>query len=333
MKHTAAVDVTAAMPEGVQHGEPTTIAVDVVADPAKIAAEPVVVLAIPGGTYHRRYWDLQPPGRRGYSQAEWMADRGVIFVASDYLGGGDSSRPADGDRTLGLGSQPSCSPRLAELAASAALRRLTHLPTRGSALPGATPMPREEETMTVERFPVEAGHIMLFARAIGDANPAYYGAMTGSAAVPTPPTFVQASAQFDPDYFLRPKIGQPWFGSGRNATGVVRTDGGAGGGGGGLHAEQHYEYHRPLRAGDVLTATVRDGATWEKQGRRGGKLVFIESITEYHDQSGELVVTVRRRGADRESCRGFRWVRRRSGAEAANSAGEASNLLGSRART
>ena len=27
--------------------------------------------------------------------------------------------------------------------------------------------------MAVERFPVEAGHIMLFARAIGDPNPAY----------------------------------------------------------------------------------------------------------------------------------------------------------------
>ena len=26
-----------------------------------------------------------------------MAERGVIFVASDYLGGGDSSRPDDGD--------------------------------------------------------------------------------------------------------------------------------------------------------------------------------------------------------------------------------------------
>jgi hypothetical protein len=135
--------------------------------------------------------------------------------------------------------------------------------------------------MTIERFPVEAGHILLFARAIGDANPAYGGAMTGSEAVPAPPTFVQASAQFDPDYFLRPKIGQPWFGSGRDATGVERAHDG---GGGGLHAEQHYEYHRPLRAGDVLNATVRDGATWEKQGRRGGKPVFIESITEYRDQ-------------------------------------------------
>ena len=34
----------------------------------------------------------------------------------------------------------------------------------------------EEDTMTIERFPVEAGHIMLFARAIGDDNPVYYGA-------------------------------------------------------------------------------------------------------------------------------------------------------------
>jgi hypothetical protein len=64
-------------------------------------------------------------------------------------------------------------------------------------------------------------------------------------------------------------------------------------GGGGLHAEQHYTYHRPLRSGDVLTATVRDGETWEKQGRRGGKLIFGESITEYRDANGELVVTAR----------------------------------------
>jgi hypothetical protein len=150
--------------------------------------------------------------------------------------------------------------------------------------------------MAIERFPVEAGHILLFARALGDANPAYDGALTGATSTPAPPTFVQASAQFDPEYFLRPKIGQPWFGSGRNATGAAPTGGGGGGGGGGgsgLHAEQHYEYHRPLRAGDVLTATVRPGETWEKQGRRGGKLLFSEAVTEYRDQDGELVVTAR----------------------------------------
>ena len=33
-------------------------------------------------------------------------------------------------------------------------------------------------------------------------------------------------------------------------------------GGGGLHAEQHYVYHRPVRAGDVLSASVREGRRW-----------------------------------------------------------------------
>ncbi len=151
--------------------------------------------------------------------------------------------------------------------------------------------------MSAEKFPVEAGHIMLFARAIGDGNQIYhdedYAKGTEPGEVIAPPTFVQASAQFDPEYRLRPKIGEPWFGSGKEPTGVPETGGGGGGGGGGLHAEQHYEYHRHPKAGDVLTATVRPGETWEKEGRRSGKLIFTETITEYRDQNGELVVTAR----------------------------------------
>ena len=95
--------------------------------------------------------------------------------------------------------------------------------------------------MPAKRFPVEAGHILMFARAIGDENPVYTdeeaARKTEAGGIIAPPTFVQASAQFDPDYFLRPKVGQPWFGS--------------------------------------------------------GKLVFSESVTEYRDQNGELVVTAR----------------------------------------
>ena len=148
--------------------------------------------------------------------------------------------------------------------------------------------------MAAKNFPVEAGHILMFARSVGDPNPIYsdpdYAKTTEAGAIIAPPTFVQSSAQFDPDYFLRPKIGQPWFGSGKNPTGITRA---SGGGGGGLHAEQHYEYHRPLRAGDVLTATTLPGKTWEKEGKRSGKLVFSESVTEYRDQNGELVITAR----------------------------------------
>ncbi len=151
--------------------------------------------------------------------------------------------------------------------------------------------------MAVERFPVEASHIMMFARAVADANPIYYdadyAAGTEVGAIIAPPTFVQASAQFDPDYFLRPKVGQPWFGSGKEATSVTRQPGSGGGGGGGLHAEQHYEYHRPLTAGEVLTAVVMPTTYWDKEGRRGGKLMFSETITEYRTLDGELVVTAR----------------------------------------
>ena len=155
--------------------------------------------------------------------------------------------------------------------------------------------------MAVDRFPIETGHIMMFARSIGDPNPIYsneeYAAGTEVGGVIAPPTFVQASAQYDPDYVLRPKIGEPWFGSGREATGVrrERSGGGRGGGGGmgsGLHAEQHFEYHRNLRPGDVLSATTRPGDSWERDGR-SGKLRFSETITEYRDQNGELVITAR----------------------------------------
>lgn len=150
--------------------------------------------------------------------------------------------------------------------------------------------------MAVDKFPIEASHVMMFARSIGDANDIYYDEEyakgTEPGAIIAPPTFVQASAQFDPDYFLRPKIGEEWFGSGKGPTGITKKkEGGGGGGGGGLHAEQHYVYHRTPKVGDVLTAEVKPGKSWEKEGRRGGKLMFSETVTEYRDQNGELVVT------------------------------------------
>ncbi len=159
--------------------------------------------------------------------------------------------------------------------------------------------------MAVEKFPVEASHILMFARSVGDYNEIYadegYAQTTEPGSIIAPPTFVQASAQFDPDYFLRPKPGTPWFGSGKEPTGVKKEgSGGGGGGGGGLHAEQHYEYHRHPKPGDVLTATVKPGKKWEKQGKRSGKLLFSETITEYRDQNGELVVTARSVGVHTE---------------------------------
>jgi N-terminal half of MaoC dehydratase len=147
-----------------------------------------------------------------------------------------------------------------------------------------------ERQPAARRFPVEAGHVLAFDRALGEPDPPDGLPGPGDLA---PPTFAIASAQFDPDYPLRPRPGIPWHGSGGDA-GLVTE------GAGGLHAEQHFTYHRPIRVGDVLTRTVRPGAEWEKQGR-SGRLRFREQITEFRDEAGELVVTARSVSVQRET--------------------------------
>ncbi|MBT3372103.1 MAG: hypothetical protein HOA08_05005 [Rhodospirillaceae bacterium] len=141
-------------------------------------------------------------------------------------------------------------------------------------------------------FPVEATHIMMFRRSIGD----YSVPDTGMEDAAAPPTFPQAVAQFNPDYFLRIKPGEAWFGSGKNPSGVE----GQASSSGGLHAEQHFEFERPVRPGDVLYATEKAGKSWEKESKRAGKLMFSERIIEYRDADGELVCTARGVGVKTE---------------------------------
>lgn len=151
--------------------------------------------------------------------------------------------------------------------------------------------------MTEIQFPIEAAHVLMFARAVGDPNPVYSDAACAAAqglpAVIVPPTFPIAADHFDPDYERRPRPGVPWFGSGRNpvsATGGPQlTEGGPSG----FHAEEHFVYHRYPKVGDRLRGRERDGESWYKQGRRGGRLSFRERITEYRDEAGEPVVTAR----------------------------------------
>ena len=70
---------------------------------------------------------------------------------------------------------------------------------------------------------VERGAVRRFAEAIGEDHPVHRSERAARAlgypGIIAPPTFAQSSAQFDPEYFLRPKVGQPWFGSGREPTG------------------------------------------------------------------------------------------------------------------
>lgn len=144
--------------------------------------------------------------------------------------------------------------------------------------------------MTAARFPVEAGHIMMFARAIGDESPEFVAAPDIPATPLAPPTFVMSAAHFDPDYPLRPQPGEQWFGSGGGPGSAVA-------GSGALHAEQHFEYHRPVRAGDVLYPQSEPGRSWTKQGRTG-ELVFSETITRFLDAEGNPVVTARSVGVE-----------------------------------
>ena len=154
------------------------------------------------------------------------------------------------------------------------------------------------------RFCVDRTGILLFASALGETNPIYwdeeYAKKTPLGGVIAPPTFATSSAHWDPNHALRgvrripaaPQKPVPAAG------GVPAQARGSGGGGGGgldltriLHGEQRFEYHKPVRPGMTLTVTQRPGQSWTKEGKKGGTMRFSESISEYRDEKGELVVT------------------------------------------
>lgn len=73
-------------------GEPAAVALTVhLPDATRIAADPVVCFAKPGGGYSRGYYTVDLPGPGKGAQAQWHADRGWVFVSVDHLGVGDSS--------------------------------------------------------------------------------------------------------------------------------------------------------------------------------------------------------------------------------------------------
>ena len=89
------IDVSQAVPASVSGGFPQWLGARLIAPAAIDTRRPVaVVVGVHGGTYDKRYFDIQVPGRANYSMAEHFARRGAIVVALDYLGISDSSRPA-----------------------------------------------------------------------------------------------------------------------------------------------------------------------------------------------------------------------------------------------
>jgi hypothetical protein len=92
-KQVRVIDVTAACGTA----ERISCAVTVTSpDPANLPVSPLVMFAWPGGGYNRGYFDLQAVADGNYSQAEFHAANGVIFVACDHVAVGDSTVPVSG---------------------------------------------------------------------------------------------------------------------------------------------------------------------------------------------------------------------------------------------
>src|SRR6266481_1565595 len=113
---------------------------------------------------------------------------------------------------------------------------------------------------------VETGKIREFARAVKDDNPAFF-ADEGALA---PPTFLMTIALWIRD-----------LGETRSA---VKLDYRRL-----LHGEQEFEYVKPIRAGDALRVRSRTKDVFEKQGARGGKMLFVLMESEYRNQRDEVV--------------------------------------------
>jgi hypothetical protein len=121
------------------------------------------------------------------------------------------------------------------------------------------------------RIVVEEGKVREFARAVKSSNPAYMeGPQTTS-----PATFLASSV-----FWQRPE-NSPWGGVKLNWQRI-------------LHGEQEFVFFGPPpAAGTELTAEARIDRVYEKAGKRGGTMTFVETVTEYRDTSGALVAEAR----------------------------------------
>lgn len=123
------------------------------------------------------------------------------------------------------------------------------------------------------RFYVTADMIIAFARSIGETNPAYLDEEAARASphggLVAPPSFCNALV------------------SGRSKPDIQLEFGEAG-----LFAGQAIESFLPVRPGDTLEARTRLSDVYAKTGR-SGKMVFVVWETDFANQHGQTVTTVR----------------------------------------
>lgn len=121
------------------------------------------------------------------------------------------------------------------------------------------------------QMPIERGKIREFARACKSDNPAYVDAPAPVA----PPTFL-TNTNFWMSAATSPlaKLGID----------LKRL----------LHGGQEYVFHAPPpAAGTELTFQTRVDKIYEKEGKRGGTMTFVETVTEFRDAKGTLVAEAR----------------------------------------
>jgi hypothetical protein len=116
------------------------------------------------------------------------------------------------------------------------------------------------------RMTVERGKIREFAKATMSENPDYLDA----ASPPIEPTFL-TSVSF-------------WTPPGRSVFSKIKIDLRRL-----LHGGQEYIFHGPPpHAGEELTVQTRVDEIYEKEGKRGGTMTFVVTVTEFRDASGTL---------------------------------------------
>lgn len=133
------------------------------------------------------------------------------------------------------------------------------------------------------KVPIEAGHIELFARAIGDSNPGHGSSDPVHGGVLAPPTFLTIADHFDPEFLRRPRADLRWPDENLQLERDGRPHAL-------FHVNQSFEYLRHVYSGETLYASRAEPRVWHKLGRRGGRLEFVERTTEFRDGTGNTVV-------------------------------------------
>jgi len=129
-------------------------------------------------------------------------------------------------------------------------------------------------------YHVEKGKIREFARAICDPNPVYtdseYARSRGFEDIIVPPTFPMTTLFYMTSENVFLESMQNW---GMDPAKSV-------------HGEVEFVFERPVCAGEAFRGVAGTRNVYEKPGKRGGMMTFIEQEIKLIDTSGKLVVTV-----------------------------------------